>query len=267
MSDRPWQLEMFDRSLKKRLKLRLIQKQLGPASGLRCLLVTNGDNTGALNWHLRAGGGDWVFVENEPENVAEMSAFLGQPVERGEATRVPAADDSFDAVITIDVHEHLSDCRPFNRELARVTRPGGRVIVTTPNGGDRRPVTLVKRLIGMTNERYGHVVTGYTIAEHRAMLRDAGLEPVDAGSYSKFFTESIELAINAAYVIVLPKIKGRTARSGTIAPTSSGEMAATGAAYRVYSAVFPLLRAVSALDAILPTRVGYAVSVVARKPA
>jgi SAM-dependent methyltransferase len=47
--------------------------------------------------------------------------------------RLPYADGSFDAVVSLEVVEHVEDQFAFLRELARVTRHGGRVVVTTPN--------------------------------------------------------------------------------------------------------------------------------------
>lgn len=47
--------------------------------------------------------------------------------------RLPFEDDSFDVVCSIEVIEHLEDQFAFTRELYRITRPGGKVIVTTPN--------------------------------------------------------------------------------------------------------------------------------------
>jgi SAM-dependent methyltransferase len=47
--------------------------------------------------------------------------------------RLPYPDDGFDAVVSIEVVEHVEDQFAFLRELARITKPGGRVVVTTPN--------------------------------------------------------------------------------------------------------------------------------------
>jgi SAM-dependent methyltransferase len=176
-------------------------------------------------------------------------------------------DASFDVVVTIDVHEHLADCRPFNRELNRVARPGGMVVVTTPNGDPWKPVTVLKQWVGMTKEHYGHEVIGYNARQHGEMLRAVGLEPLDAGSYSKFFTEMIELAINFAYVKVLARRGGADVDPGTIAPSTADQLAAVRKQYRMYALVYPVLWAVSKLDLLLFFFTGYAVSVRARRPA
>jgi SAM-dependent methyltransferase len=47
--------------------------------------------------------------------------------------RLPFADDSFDAVVSIEVVEHVENQFEFLRELARIARPGATIVVTTPN--------------------------------------------------------------------------------------------------------------------------------------
>jgi len=168
--------------------------------------------------------------------------------------------------VSVDVHEHLDDCLSFNRELARIVRPGGRVIVTTPNGNPRKPVVALKNWLGMSIEVYGHKVLGYTIAQHQEMLRSVGLEPVASGSYSKFFTELLELVLNFGYVR-LSRARSK-ARDGdaAISPATGKQFRDVKKYFRLLSIIYPFLLAVSKLDLLLHLTTGYAVSVVARKP-
>jgi len=56
---------------------------------------------------------------------------LGEMVQ-GDAFHLPYRDATFDRVICSEVMEHVHDFRGAARELARVTKPGGKVAVTIP---------------------------------------------------------------------------------------------------------------------------------------
>jgi SAM-dependent methyltransferase len=259
---------MFSKSLKKQQKLRLLLDLLGPVSVERCLLVTNGDNNGALNYHFRAHGGSWEWVELEHDNIAELSAFLGEPVHHAALDAFPFDEGRFDRIVVIDAHEHLTAVDSFNRELARILRPGGILIVTTPNGNPWLPVALLKRVVGMGPASYGHVVQGYRVGELEAMAKAVGLEPTAWGGYARFFTESAELAINFGYVKILSRRKkGPRVAAGTIAPTSEEQLKSVEKTFRLYSMIYPVIKTFAAFDAVVPGRGGYAVAVAARKPA
>jgi SAM-dependent methyltransferase len=177
---------------------------------------------------------------------------------------LPFDDAAFDRVVVIDIHEHLTDVVPLNREIARVLAPGGLAIVTTPNGATHLPVALLKRVIGMGPSQYGHVVQGYQASELERMLSGVGLSPAGRGAYSRFFTELAELGINFAYVKILSR--RRRSHGGAIAPTSQRDLAAVEKTYRAYAKIYPFVRAFSSLDKLIPGRGGYAVAVSARKP-
>lgn len=263
----PWQLQMFSKTLKKQQKLNLLLRMLGPLSEERCLLVTNGDNNGAMNYHFRQAGGDWTWGEMEERAIPAMAAFLKEPVRHVPHESWPFADGSFDRIVMIDVHEHLEEVRPVNQELARVLAPGGLAVVTVPNGNTKLPVAVLKRMVGMGPAEYGHVVQGYDVPELEAMLRDVELRPEAHGGYARFFTELAELVINFGYVKILSKKKqGPQVEEGTIAPSSEEQLRAVQKTYRLYSLIYPFVRAFSALDALVPGRGGYAVAVAARKP-
>jgi 2-polyprenyl-3-methyl-5-hydroxy-6-metoxy-1,4-benzoquinol methylase len=50
-----------------------------------------------------------------------------------DAEPLPAPDASADVAAAVEVIEHLENPRAFVRELVRVVRPGGLVLITTPN--------------------------------------------------------------------------------------------------------------------------------------
>lgn len=56
----------------------------------------------------------------------------------GHLPPLPYSDQSFDAIVTFQVIEHIQDDALFLQEIHRVLRPGGVALITTPN----RPLSL-----------------------------------------------------------------------------------------------------------------------------
>lgn len=79
--------------------------------------------TGLSNAYL---GTDIVRYDDFPQD----ARFLLTNLESG---TVPVDDGSMDVVCAIEVIEHLENPRAFVRELARCVRPGGTIVVSTPN--------------------------------------------------------------------------------------------------------------------------------------
>jgi hypothetical protein len=119
----------------------------------------------------------------------------------------------------------------------------------------------------MTRERYGHVRDGFSVAELQALLRRAGIEPARELTFSRFFTELIELGINYAYVKRLAKKSAVVVSEGTIAPATADQLRSVQKVYRLYSAIYPFVWLVSQLDRLLFFTAGYVVLVEGRRRA
>lgn len=76
-----------------------------------------------------------VSVDYDPATVAHARARYGTVVGpvRGDLQRLPLADGSVEAVVCLQVLEHLHDQPGFLRECARVLRPAGTLVLSTPN--------------------------------------------------------------------------------------------------------------------------------------
>ena len=262
-----WQLQMFRRSLKKQQKLKALLDVLGNIDGQKCLLITCGDNNGALNWHFKERGGIWSWADAEQDSIAQISEVTGDDVAEMDKENpiLPFGDHSFDVIMTIDVHEHLDDPEALNRELFRLAGSGGRVIVTTPNGDDKKLGIRIKESVGMRPEDYGHYVIGYEVPQLEHQLEQVGLKPYQEASYSRFFTEMLELAINFTYVKVLAKRSEAKVVKGQITPQNINQVKSVEKTYRIYSMVYPIFLLLSKLDVLDRSPRGYAVIVAARK--
>lgn len=272
----PWQLAMFRKGLKKRLRLASLRKLLLPLpKDERCLLLTCGDNNGAMNYYLRELGGRWSWADLEKTSIAEMTRLLGEPVAHAAEDSLPYADASFNRVVVIDVHEHVSEPAIVTREIARILKPGAQLIITTPNGDETKLAVRIKSLVGMSVETYGHTRVGLTGDEIAELMTAAGVRPVGTTTFSGFFTEMLELTINFLYVKVLrrgpevaevrdssdgPPADGHADHS-EIAPATAEQLQKVQTSYRIYSAIFPLYWLISQLDHLLFFRDGYCVVV------
>jgi SAM-dependent methyltransferase len=91
-----------------------------------------------------------------------------------DATRLPFADGSFDAVIVAEILEHVPNDTAALTEVARVLRPGGVIAVTVP-------AWLPERICWALSTEYHEVPGGhvriFTRAELTAKLTAAGLAP------------------------------------------------------------------------------------------
>jgi len=267
MSELPWQLKLLNKSLKKKLKLEFLKKHVQNPENCKCLLITCGDNNGAMNYRIREWGGEWTWAELEDKSIEEIAALLKEPVVKLDSSesKFPFPDSQFDLVIVIDSHEHLVDPHPFNLEIARILRKGGKLVVSVPNGDERKLAVKIKDFVGMTKEEYGHIVVGYEIPDLSRMIEKVGFKTCSSSTYSKFFTEMLELSINYAYVKVLSKKNGAKVEEGTIAPTTKEQLGSVNKSYKIYSIIYPFFYLLSKLDYLLFFKSGYAVVLEAEK--
>lgn len=94
----------------------------------------NGYFSQALGERLRGRGLDPAAHLAACDVVPEAFRYAPVACARiGADGRLPYDDASFDAVVSIEVVEHVENQFAFLRELARIARPGAPLVVTTPN--------------------------------------------------------------------------------------------------------------------------------------
>lgn len=100
--------------------------------GLDVLEAGCGEGYGAAL--LTAAGARVVALDYDACATAHVRATYPElPVLRGNLVDLPFADASFDLVASLQTIEHLWDQPGFVAECVRVLRPGGRLVLTTPN--------------------------------------------------------------------------------------------------------------------------------------
>ncbi len=262
----PWQVRMFQKTLKKKMRLKHLKRHIGNIGrDEQCLLVTCGDNNGAMNFYLREIGGKWSWADLEEKSIKEMEELLQNQVHKVDDEKLPFPDETFDRIISIDVHEHLQDMIPFTGELRRVAKKGGQVVITVPNGDETKVATRIKNAVGMTKEKYGHVREGLDIPELKDVMNAAQINPEIESSFSKLFTEMLELGINFLYVMVLAKKSKAKVEQGTIAPSTKDQLKSVEKTYKMYSLIYPVFWLISRLDVVFFCTTGNVVMVSGKK--
>ena len=83
---------------------------------------------------LDIGGGDGAFTEVcKKNNIDSINLDAGKNNINFENDKLPFKDNNFDAVTAFALIEHISNINFLLHEIKRVLKPGGLVIVTTPN--------------------------------------------------------------------------------------------------------------------------------------
>lgn len=240
-------LALFRRSVLKQQKLAAIVSLLGPTDGLRCLDL--GSDNGVVSLLLRRRGGQWSSADLTEEAVAAIGRLVGTDVRPIDGRHLPYADAEFDRVVVVDMLEHVADDQLFVDELARITRPGGLVVVNTPHLKDTW-LRKVRHAIGLTDEKHGHLRPGYDVASLRRLF-GASFELQKHRTYSRFFSEAIDTALNFA----IERLGKRGSAKGMV--VTDVDVRKHRRLFVLYSLLYPFVWAVSRLDRLIPWASGY----------
>jgi len=87
----------------------------------------------ADQWLLVIGLGDVSYTREGDANIIYSDVHFGNSVDLiADGHDIPFQSESFDAVLVISVMEHVVDPERCAQEVARVLKPGGRVLAATP---------------------------------------------------------------------------------------------------------------------------------------
>jgi len=247
-----WRLRLFGRSLAGQLKLRAIAGLLGGSmEGRRGLDI--GGHGGVFGHHLRRLGGEWRSLELDEGSAAASSVVLGECGRVGADGKLPFADASFDVVVAIDVLERVVDETAFIAECHRVLKPKGWLVFTVPLIKPWGWLPPLRRVLGLTDERYGRLRPGYTESRLFELLKD-GFDVQDARTFSRFFVELVDTLGR----FVLRRVNRDRAASDFAGMLSDEQdFRKIEKAFRVYSFLYPVFWLAAQLDGLLFFTRGY----------
>jgi len=121
----------------------------------------------------------------------------------GDVLKLPYKDNSFDCVVTSEVMEHVKDGNPFVKELSRITKPGGQIILTTPSIDGILNVSRVCHSHGSEI----HYKIGFSRKELVPMFKRNNLKVLKVRYSLNFFTQIWMEMAKLAYTIMNPKFE------------------------------------------------------------
>ncbi len=130
----------------------------------------------------------FVLVTDTDHSGLQAARRRGLYALHASALHLPIADQTMDTVLCLDVIEHVTDHEQVMREIGRVLKPGGKVILTTPASPLVTFPLMSRNRVEAINRQWGHVRFGYTLAEIGQLFSDSGLAVAWKGRYFNFLS-------------------------------------------------------------------------------
>ena len=182
------------------LEQRLVLRLAGDLQGRSVLDVGCGDGTLTLAF-ARGGAKSVVGCDIDPRMISRAAGRAAQENEQivrylvGDATRLPFVDQTFDLVTTITVLAFVADAEGAVREMARVLKPGGMLVIGEL--GKWSFWAARRRVRGWLGSRMWRAAAFRTAPRLRALVEAARLR-VEHVSGAIFFPPYLPLASRLA---------------------------------------------------------------------
>lgn len=162
---------------RRRIVLAALERHLGESRDLEILDAGcgGGATLQSLGRYGRARGMELS------EEAVRYARERGRDVEQGSIDRLPFAAGEFDLALALDVVEHVQDDLRALKELGRVLRLGGWLLVTVP---------ALEMLWSAHDVANGHY-RRYTLDELQGRMREAGFEVVAATYFNSLLFPAI----------------------------------------------------------------------------
>jgi len=170
----------------------LAMMYLGDLPAGKALDVGCGD--GRFLNRLRKAGWAVDGVDFDAKAIATAKSKYGLDLRHGDLASAKFEAGTFDAVTLSHVIEHVPDPIALLGEVRRVLKPGGRIVITTPNGQSRGHREFQAHWFGLDAPRHLHIFSPSSLSEAG---RRTGFRILKAASTAA----SADVFIGASYSI------------------------------------------------------------------
>ena len=185
----------------------------------------------------------------ERANALSAAAGLGERLnfQVADALQQPFQDGSFDLAWSLESGEHMPDKCRFFGELARVTAPGGRIIIVTwchrelAAGEDTLPAKEQKLLDDICRAYY--LPAWVPISEYRRIAEELGLEDIRVDDWSQevspFWAAVIQTALSRRGLVGLLRAGWSTLKGALVMPLMARGLKSGTIKFNLITAVKP----------------------------
>jgi 2-polyprenyl-3-methyl-5-hydroxy-6-metoxy-1,4-benzoquinol methylase len=210
------------RGISNQVVLSMVERALDRRQLSGACVVDVGCGAGDLYTVVRSRFAQYIGVDVvRYEDFPEEARFCRFDLDSGQ---IPLSEACADAVVAVEVIEHLENPREFARQLVRLVKPGGWVIITTPNQlSFLSLLTLVvkHRFQAFQDVHYPTHLTALLEVDLRRIAAECGLEqiqieyslqarlPLTASSYPRWLSRLFPRALSENVLLI-----GRKANLG-----------------------------------------------------
>ena len=144
-------------------------------------LLDVGCGAGRLLNRMRKRGWEVEGTDFDPQATGKVSARYGITAHTGDLAACKLPEESFDAITMSQAIEHLYDPRLTLAECMRILKPGGLLIMTTPNINSMAAAEFGPFWRGWEPPRHLHL---FSVASLERFVQKAGFEISEARSFS-----------------------------------------------------------------------------------
>ena len=153
---------------------------------------------GVMSDHLcRARENLNLTVVDLDQDGLEQARAKGLNTVHASVNELPQPSNSIDRVLCLDLIEHLEDDAGAFQEMARVLKPGGRIVLTTPDEHGVHFPFISKQRNTEVNIGWGHLRLGYSRSSLRRLFEQCGLRILYMTGYFNVLTR---MAYSLAYL-------------------------------------------------------------------
>ena len=158
---------------------------------------------------LSKKGVECYGIDTSPESLDYVREHITPNVKTGSCTSIPYEDNTFDKALFCEVIEHVADDNAALKEIRRVLKPGGRLVVSTPGFEGWLTRTYLKRL-GHHEGGEKHERDGYYTSELEEKIEQNGMKVVRSRLSMFLLSELMMEITKAAYMIKQRSFKAQS---------------------------------------------------------